>query len=157
MSEPKVVHSTFVVERSFPKAPETVFAAFSDPAKMRRWYGEGDGHNVEEFTSDFRVGGVQTLRYRLKEGTPVAGMTINNEGRFQEIRPNERIVTASTMDLNGKRILVSQTTIELLPNGGGTDLILTHQGAFFESGLTPQMLEAGWRALMDKLAQELER
>jgi uncharacterized protein YndB with AHSA1/START domain len=157
MSEPRVVHSTFVVERHFPKSPETVFAAFSDPAKMRRWYGEGDGHKVEEFASDFRVGGAQTLRYVLKEGTPVAGMTINNEGRFQDIQPNQRIVTVSTMDLSGKRILASQVTIELLPNGGGTDLILTHQGAFFDSGLTPQMLEAGWRALMEKLAQELER
>jgi uncharacterized protein YndB with AHSA1/START domain len=157
MEQPKVVHSTFVVERSFPNPPQTVFAAFSDPAKMRRWYGEGDGHNVEEFASDFRVGGAQTLRYRLKEGTPVAGMTINNEGRFQEIQPNQRIVTAATMDLSGKRILASQVTVELLPNGDGTDLILTHQGAFFEGGLTPGMLEAGWRALLEKLAQELER
>lgn len=157
MEQPKVLHSTFIVEHNFPKSPETVFAAFSDPAKMRRWYGEGDGHNVEEFTSDFRVGGVQSLRYRLKEGTPVAGMTINNEGRFQEIQPNERIVTVSTMDLSGKRILASQVTIELLPNGDGTDLILTHQGAFFEGGLTPEMLEAGWRTLLGKLALELER
>ena len=157
MEQPMAVHSTFVVERSFPKPPEIVFAAFSDPAKMRRWYGEGDGHSVEEFTSDFRVGGVQTLRYRLKEGTPVAGMIIDNEGRFQEIQPNERIVTASTMDLSGKRILASQVTIELLPDGDGTDLVLTHQGAFFQSGLTPEMLEAGWRALLEKLAQELER
>ncbi|HET6205887.1 MAG TPA: SRPBCC domain-containing protein [Terracidiphilus sp.] len=157
MEQPKVVHSTFVVERSIPKPPQTVFAAFSDPAKMRRWYGEGDGHNVEEFTSDFRVGGVQTLHYRLKEGTPVAGMTIKNEGRFQEIQPNQRIVTVSTMDLSGKRILASQVTIELLPNGDGTDLILTHQGAFFEGGLAPEMLEAGWRTLLEKLALELER
>jgi len=157
MEQPKAVHSTFVVERSFPKPPATVFAAFSDPVKMRRWYGEGDGHSVEEFSSDFRVGGAQTLRYRLKEGTPVAGMTIDNVGRFQEIQPNQRIVTASTMDLSGKRILASQVTVELLPNGDGTDLILTHQGAFFESGLTPEMLEAGWRALLEKLAQELDR
>ena len=112
---------------------------------------------MEEFSSDFRVGGLQTLRYRLNEGTPVAGMTINNEARFQEIQPNQRIVTATTMDLSGKRILVSQTTVELLPNGAGTDLILTHQGSFFESGLTPEMLEAGWRSLLEKLATELER
>jgi uncharacterized protein YndB with AHSA1/START domain len=155
MENPKVVHSTFVVERNFPKPPETVFAAFSDPAKARRWYGEGDGHNLEEFTSDFRVGGAQTQRYKLPQGTPVAGMTINNQGRFQEIVPNQRIVTASTMDLEAKRILASQVTIELLPNGSGTDLILTHQGAFFESGLTPEMIETGWKGLMEKLAAEL--
>ena len=34
MEQPKIIHSTFVVERSFPKPPETVFAAFADPRLM---------------------------------------------------------------------------------------------------------------------------
>jgi uncharacterized protein YndB with AHSA1/START domain len=155
MEQPKVIHSTFVVERSFPKPPETVFAAFADPAKARRWYAEGEGHELDEFTSDFRVGGTQTLRYKLGPGTPVAGMTINNQARYQEIQPNRRIVTATTMDLEGKRILSAQVTVELLPNGNGTDLILTNQGAHFEPGLSPEMLQAGWRGLLETLAREL--
>jgi uncharacterized protein YndB with AHSA1/START domain len=155
MEQPKVIHSTFVVERTFPKPPETVFAAFADPAKARRWYAEGEGHALDTFTSDFRVGGTQTLRYRLGPGTPVAGMTINNQAHYQEIQPNRRIVTAQTMDLENKRILAAQVTVELLPNGNGTDLILTNQGAFFEGGLSPEMLEAGWRGLLEKLAGEL--
>ena len=157
MEQPKVIHSTFVVERTFPKPPETVFAAFADPAKARRWYAEGEGHELQEFTSDFRVGGTQTLRYKLRPGTPVAGMTINNQARYQEIQPNRRIVTATTMDLEGNRILASQVTIELLPNGNGTDLVLTNQGAHFEAGLSPEMLEAGWRGLLETLARELEK
>jgi len=157
MDQPKVIHSTFVVERSFPKPPETVFAAFADPARARRWYAEGEGHELEEFTSDFRVGGTQTLRYKLGPGTPVAGMTINNQARYQEIQPNRRIVTAQTMDLGDKRIMAAQVTVELLPNRAGTDLILTNQGAFFETGLTPEMLEAGWRGLLNTLASELQQ
>jgi len=157
MEQPKVIHSTFVVERNFPKPPEVVFAAFADPVKARRWYAEGEGHDLQEFTSDFRVGGAQTLRYRLRPGTPVAGMTINNQARYQEIQPNRRIVTQTTMDLEDKRILAAQVTIELLPNGGGTDLILTNQGAFFEGGLTPEMLQAGWRGLLEKLASTIQQ
>ena len=157
MTEPKVVHSTFVVERSFPKLPETVFAAFADPAKLRRWYGESPYNEVEEFALDFRVGGVQAFRYRLNEKTPVAGTVIRNEGRFQEIQPNQRIVTASTMDMNGKRVNASMTTVELLPNGTGTDVILTHQGAFFEGGPTPGMIEEGWQSLLGSLGKELQR
>src|SRR4051794_23028599 len=118
--EQQVIHSTFVVERNFPKPPETVFAAFADPARARRWYAEGTGHELNEFTSDFRMGGKQILRYRLGPGTPVAGMTINNHAHYHEIQRDRRIVMAQTMDLEGKRILAAQVTVELLPNGNGT-------------------------------------
>jgi uncharacterized protein YndB with AHSA1/START domain len=157
MEQPKAVHSTFVVERSFPKPPETVFQAFADPHKARRWYAEGEGHQLQEFTSDFRVGGTQTLRYVLGPNTPVAGMKISNQASFQEIQPNRRIVTATTMDLEDTRILASLVTVELTPNGSGTDLVLTQQGVYFTSGLTPAMIEAGWRGLLETLAKELEK
>jgi len=155
MEQSKVIHSTFIVERSFTKSPETVFAAFADPAKARRWYAESEGHQLEEFASDFRVGGIQTLRYKLGPGTPVAGMTINNQARYQEIQPNHRIVMATTMDLEDTRILATLVTVEFVANGSGTDLMLTNQGAFFQTGLSPQMLEAGWRGLLETLAREL--
>lgn len=154
MEQQKVIHSTFTVERNFPKLPQTVFAALSDSAKLRRWYAGADQNDIEEFSVDFRVGGEERLRYRLK-GDPVAGKQITNIGRYQEIVSNERIVTASTMALEGKRFSASQITLELLPAKDGTDLICTHQGAFFEMPDGPRMLEAGWRALMDKLAAEL--
>jgi uncharacterized protein YndB with AHSA1/START domain len=154
MEQPKVIHSTFTVERSFPKPPQTVFSALSDPAKLRRWFAGGDQNDIEEFSVDFRVGGEERLRYRLKAG-PVAGKEITNIGRFQEIVINERVVAARTMALEGKCFSASQVTLELLPAKGGTDLICTNQGAYFEMPDGPRMLEAGWRALMDKLAAEL--
>jgi uncharacterized protein YndB with AHSA1/START domain len=157
MSEQSVVHSTFVIERSYPKSPETVFAAFADVTKKRRWFGEGDYHEVEEFAIDFREGGGELLRYRFKEGTPFPGVELTNEGRYQDIVPNERIVTASAMSLGGKRISASLVTLEFLPTEAGTDLICTHQGAFFEGSGGPEMREAGWKSLFDKLAKELER
>ena len=157
MEQPSVIHSTFVIERSYPKAPERVFAAFADAAKKRRWFAEGDIQEVEESAMDFRVGGAERLRYRFKEGTPFPGVAITNEGSFQDIVPNRRVVTASTMTLGDKRFSASLVTIELLPTDKGTDLICTHQGAFLEGADGPQIREAGWRKLLDRLATELAR
>jgi|SRR5579859_86149 len=154
MEQPKVIHSTFTLERNFRKSPQTVFAALSDPAKLRRWFAGSDQNDVQEFTVDFRAGGEERLRYRIKSG-PVAGQEIINLGHYLDIVPNERIVTARTMALEGKTFSASQVTFELLLTKDGTDLICTHQGAYFDMPNGPQMLEAGWRALMDKLAAEL--
>jgi len=154
MEQPKVIHSTFTLERKFPKPPEVVFSAFSDPAKLRRWFADSKAHETEKFSVDFKVGGEELLRYRLTSG-PVAGMTIENRAYYHVIIPNERIVTAGTMTLEGKAISVSQVTIELLPTREGTDLICTHQGAFFENSGGPELREQGWRILMDKLAAVL--
>ena len=155
--EPSAVHSTFVVERAFPKPPETVFAAFADADKKRRWFAESEGHDVQEFSMDFRVGGGERLRYRFKEGSPVAGMVLTNTGIFQDIVFNRRIVSASSMMLGDKRISASLVTFEFLATREGTDLICTHQGAFFESADGPQIREAGWRKLIDNLAAELSQ
>ena len=111
-----------------------------------------------DMDQSYRLGGTQRLVYRMKEGTPVAGMVIDNEARFQEIVPDDRIVMATTMKFGGKRILASQITFELVASQKGTDLICTHQGAYFD-GDTMQMaqrLEGGWNDLMGRLGRGLE-
>ena len=159
MPEPTLVHSTFHLERHYPKPPKAVFAAFANQDKKRKWYAQGERNEVQKFELDFRVGGTETLVYKLKPGTPVAGMTITNAGRYQDIVPEQRIVTAMTMDLNEKRILISQVTVEFAAAGDGTDLVVTNQGIYLDgvNGLTPAMIEAGWRGLLDALQAELAR
>lgn len=155
MPEPSVIHNTFVIERSYPKAPDRVFTAFADAAQKRRWFAEGDHHQIEEFDMDFRIGGAERTRYRFKEGTSFPGVALTNDARYLDIAPNRRIVAASTMALGEKPISVSLITVEFLPSGEGTDLICTHQGAFFEGADGPEMRAGGWRTLFDKLGREL--
>ena len=106
---------------------------------------------------DFRVGGSEQFRYRFKEGTPFPGVELASNGHYFDIVPNQRIVTASSMAIGGRRISISLVTVELLPTATGTDLVLTHQAAFFEGADGPQMREAGWRKLLDQLANDLSR
>lgn len=150
----QAVHNTFVIERNYPHSPERVFAAFAQPARKRLWYAEGD-HEIQEFEMDFRVGGSERFRYRFKEGHPIAGSEILNEGSYHHIVPDERIVMTARMSLNGKPIVVMLATFEFVRPEKGTDLILTHQGTFLEWEGGPQMIEAGWRALLDRLQNYL--
>jgi len=154
--EPSITHSTFVIERDYSAPPERVFAAFTDPAQKRRWFVEGDHHDVEHYALDFRVGGQECASVRFKDG-PVKGLTCINDTRYLDLVPNRRVVFASTMTLAEKCISASLGTVELLPTATGTRLTFTHQGAFFEGADGPQMREAGWHKLLEKLAAEFAR
>jgi len=149
-----IIHDTFVIERNFPKPVASVYAAFADPVRKRRWYAEGD-HKIEQFEMDFRIGGSETLRYRFHEGHPIAGSQIENETFYQDILPEKRIVMTTRMSLNAKPVEVVLTSFEFLPAEAGTDLILTHQGTFIDWPSGPGMIEEGWRALFEKIAKEL--
>jgi uncharacterized protein YndB with AHSA1/START domain len=155
MEERSVIHSTFVIERSYSATPERVFSAFADPAKKRRWFVEGEHHDVEHYEMDFRVGGRELYRLRFKEGTPLKGLPLVNDGEYLDIVPNHRVALASSMSIADKCVSVSLVTIELLPSDKGTDVICTHQGAFFEGSGGPAMREEGWRKLLDRLPGEL--
>ena len=157
MEQQAVVHNTIVIERAYPVSPERVFAAFSDPAKKRRWFVEGESHEIESYELDFRVGGKEFYASRFKEGTPVAGLRLKSENMFRDIVPNRRIIFTSTMAREGNIFSISLGTVELLPTEKGTDLLLTFQSAFLEGADGPAMREAGWRGLLEKLGKELER
>ena len=152
---PTVHHSTFVLERAYPVAPDRVFSAFSDPVQKRRWYTGGRSMDVEQFEMDFRIGGHDRALYRFQPGTPFPGTPILYQTAYQDIVPGRRIVFAYSVTLGDRRISTSLATFEFLPSATGSNLVFTEQGAFFEGADGPEMRAAGWRSLLDRLAQDL--
>jgi uncharacterized protein YndB with AHSA1/START domain len=150
VAEPSVVHSTFSLERNYRAAPARVFHALADEGTKRRWFVEGEGWEIEEFTFDFRVGGREFARFRFKGGPEIL-----NHTTYQDIVTDRRIVFAYTMTVGEKRISASLATVQLLPSRRGTHLIYTEQGAFFDDADAPRSRQEGCRVLLERLEQEL--
>jgi uncharacterized protein YndB with AHSA1/START domain len=150
VTERSVIHSTFVIERRYPAAPSKVYFALSNPAAKKRWFVGPDDWGTSRHEMDFRVGGKE-----VNAGGPKGGPVHTFNAIYQDIVPNERIVYSYDMHLDDRRISVSLTTIELQPEGKGTRLVLTEQGAFLDGYDDPSGREHGTGALLDALGMSL--
>lgn len=144
MNERFVKHATFVVERMYAASPERVYRAWADPIAKARWFSKPD-------IFDFRVGGRE-----YSSGGPPEGPVFTFDASYQELIPEQRIVYTYTLDSDGIRISVSITTVELIEAEGGTKLIFTEQGAFFDGHDTPEIREHGTNVMLDTLGKVLE-
>lgn len=151
-----ITHGSFTIERRYKQPPAKVFSAFSDPARKRRWFAEGPGFHLDSYELDFREEGFERSRFRFVADKPIAeGTPCTNDTIFLDIVPDQRIVFAYTMLMNGKRFSSSHSSIEFIPDGAGTLMVFTEQAAFFEGADGIEMREQGTRELLDSLAREL--
>jgi uncharacterized protein YndB with AHSA1/START domain len=128
-----------------------VFAAWSDPTAKARWFMGPDEWESTEFELDFRVGGRESNR-----GGPPGGPVHSYDARYHDIVPDRRIVYAYDMYLDDTRISVSVATVEVQPEGGGSRLIFTEQGAFLDGHDAPAQREQGMGGLLDALGASLQ-
>ncbi|NBD27480.1 SRPBCC family protein [Paenibacillus glycinis] len=143
MTNRSAEHAVFVIERVYGAKPERVFAAWSDPDQKAKWFTKSD-------VFDFRVGGRESSANRIPDG-PMAHF----EAYYQEIVPNERIVYSYTLDMDGVRVSVSVTTVEIRAEDEGTRLVFTEQGTFLDGHDTPAMREHGSGIMLDMLGKLL--
>jgi uncharacterized protein YndB with AHSA1/START domain len=149
VTERSAVHSSFTIERTYDATPSRVFAAFSDPEAKNRWFANGDGWGTEAYQLDFRAGGRETYRGHH------ADMEVTFDALYYDIVENERMVWAYDMTMNGDRISVSLSTIELRPDGEGTKLVFTEHVTFLDGHEQPGPREEGTKGLLEALAGEL--
>jgi len=71
--------------------------------------------------------------------------------------PGERIVSTYDMDLDEARVSLSLATVELKPEGSGTRLIYSEQGAFLDGYDVPAQREQGTRDPLDAWDAQLQR
>ncbi len=77
------------------------------------------------------------------------------KSRYHEIVTDERIVFAYDLLVDERLTSVSLTTVEFFPSEGGTRLVFTEQGAFFDGLDNPADREHGTGKLLDALGDVL--
>jgi uncharacterized protein YndB with AHSA1/START domain len=127
-----------IVERRVAVPPERVFAYFTDSAKWTTWQGT-------EAEIELRPGGIWRVN--------VTGDGFAS-GQVVEVVPNRRVVFTWGWEQNSPVPPGSTTvTIDLVPDGDGTTIRLTH------TGLPPDQADlhrAGWDHYTARLAAVVE-
>lgn len=146
MAERSIAHGSFTVKRTYPVPPARVFAAFADPAIKGKWFGDPEKESVAD-VFEFRTGGLERRSGEVGGDTRYA-----MELRYYDIVPDERIVYAYDVEINGVRHSVSVATVELRAAGPGTILSVTEQGAFLDGHENPPDRQGGTEFTLDRLA-----
>jgi uncharacterized protein YndB with AHSA1/START domain len=150
-AERSVSHGTFHLERTYDAPAERVWKALSDQAAKEKWFGGDAGQwQALERSMDFRVGGRERAKGRWEGGTVSTFDAI-----YYDIVPGERIVYSYEMHLNEQKISVSLATFQLKPDGRGTKLMITEQGAFLDGYDDAGSRERGTNFLLDRLGASL--
>jgi uncharacterized protein YndB with AHSA1/START domain len=145
MSDRSVTHATFTLERVYPAPPDRVFHAWADPKVKAHWF----AGNADDYELDFRPGGIERNRATHE------GKQITWESLYREIVTDERIVYTSVLAENDTVATVSLTTVELVPEGEGTRLVLVEAGAYLDGREQPAWREQGTGDWLDSLGSEL--
>jgi uncharacterized protein YndB with AHSA1/START domain len=144
MANPATVDTkpSLALKRRINAPPAKVYEAWTDPAKLARWFGPRRVESVQAET-DVRVGG----RYRMVAHS-ADGEVHEVGGTYREVIANEKLVFTWAWRSTPER--ESLVTVQLRPDGNGTLLTLTHE-QFFDEPARERHL-SGWTEALNKLA-----
>ncbi len=139
-----------VMTRILDAPREVVFKAWTDPERVKRWWGpKGFTNPVCEL--DPRPGGAIRIHMRAPDGV-VYPMT----GVFNEIVEPERLVfTSGALDAKGNPLFEILTTVTFAEHGGKTKLTMHAKVMMATAAAAPHLagMEMGWSQTLDRLAE----
>jgi uncharacterized protein YndB with AHSA1/START domain len=137
--------------KRFVKAPrDRVYAAWTDPAQLKKWFGP-ENVQTREIVAEARVGG--TFRWDLIDSD---GDELTMRGEFRELKSNEKVVfTWQWQDDEDWENHISIVTVDLKDAAGGTELRLTHEQLPNEDSRDGH--NRGWNSALDKLEKMFGR
>jgi uncharacterized protein YndB with AHSA1/START domain len=138
------------VSRHLAATPDLVFAAFADPALVRRWLTPSSDVRLDVLSFDFRVGGAYRFAYHVPGG---AVMHVN--GVFRAIERPLRIVFSWNIEPPDEHAGVhSEVQVAIEADGDGAQLHIRHV-RLARAG-APERHAEGWRGAIEQLAALLQ-
>jgi uncharacterized protein YndB with AHSA1/START domain len=132
------------IKRFINAPPARVYAAWTDPAQLKQWWGP-EGVRTRNFAADTQAGG----KYRwdlINQG----GEEMSVFGEYLELVPGKKIVfTWKWDDDDVWENRNSIVTVELSDREGGTELLLKHEQLPSEESRDRH--NDGWNSVLDRL------
>jgi uncharacterized protein YndB with AHSA1/START domain len=129
---------------------DRVYAAWTDPAQLRQWFGP-EKVQTRNLIADARVGG--KFRWDL---TNSEGEKMTCLGEYRELQPGKKIVfTWQWDDDEDWENHISVVTVELSDRDNGTELRLIHEQLPNEASRDGHT--EGWNSALDKLEKFFSR
>lgn len=139
---------TLVLERVFRAPPEKVFAAWTDPVQLARWWGP-EGMFAPDVEMDVRPGGA--WRTVMANGD---GMRLTVSGEYREVSPPDRLVmTWGWHEEDGTRGHETEIVVTLEDVPGGTRLRLVQ--SVFATTEDRDRHGMGWNSSLNDLERAL--
>jgi uncharacterized protein YndB with AHSA1/START domain len=151
MTNRSLTQSNFTTVRNYAAPVARVFQALANPQEKRKWFEGPPGSKEIKREMDFREGGRERVSGRMDNG-----MIATFDCVYHDIVENERIICSYMVELEGRRISVSQTSIQLQPEGGGTKMTLIEYNEFLDGHNDAGAVQTGTEELFDKLGQYLK-
>jgi uncharacterized protein YndB with AHSA1/START domain len=132
---------SLTIKRRLRASPAKVFAAWTDPEKVKRWMGPGEV-TLKHAECDARAGG----RYRWMMQAP-GGEEHDVSGVYHEVVADEKLVFTWAWKTTPEQ--ESLVTVLFKPDGDGTLLTVIHE-QFVDQDASDRH-QHGWNGALDKL------
>jgi uncharacterized protein YndB with AHSA1/START domain len=142
---PTLTEHTIQIRRTFDAPRELVWAAFTDPDQLTKWWGPQGFHVPRESIEvDLRPCGVFALTMVGPDGA-----AFPDRGTFQEVVMHERLAFGGQVE-GFEQMTSAHTDVAFVDLGDGRTEIVVQQTMVAVEEM-PEMARQGWSSQFDKL------
>lgn len=141
--------TTLELRQLVPAPREKVFAAWTDPEQLKKWFGPNEAFQVPEASVDLKVGG----RYRIQMLAPDGGVHTAH-GEYLEIQAPEKLVFTWGWEGNADFPKNTRVTVKFVARGQETEVQLSHE--LLPNADAKRLHSEGWTGSLERLGKFLQ-